>query len=93
MNMEKEKIFKDFLEYALKEHLENQKQTEECRLKQIHKEQLFEMMNTSLNTDQKIMMEEIFQQLNELSDREIQCTYEQGFSDCVVLLKELKVLA
>lgn len=54
---------------------------------------LTEMLHNCLTTEGKEALSEVMEELTAFSARETKLYYRQGLSDCVLLLKECKVIA
>lgn len=88
----REKIFQDFLSDMMNEKYREYSQTEEYRLKRRSEEFLEDFMEGCLNIEQKNIMKDYYEEISTFYGKEIMRNYQQGFSDCVFLLRELEVL-
>lgn len=91
--MDKTKEWNEFFINLLTCTLTSLKATKEYKYQNQRQEQIDEMLANMLTKDQKVFVEEALFELGLHSDEQASMLYQQGFKDCVWLLKKLGVLA
>lgn len=91
--MSKDEEWNEFLGNLLSCALKNLQATKEYEYRRKRQEHLDEMLTTNLTRDQKDMIDEVLFEIGRTTDHETEILYQQGFMDCVWLLKNLGVLA
>lgn len=91
--MSKNEEWSVFLSNLLSHAVLDHKATKENQYLKQSQEQVEEMLTTNLNKDQKVMVDEIIFENGVSAERESEIIYQQGFRDCVWILKNLGVLA
>ncbi|MPM71700.1 hypothetical protein SDC9_118670 [bioreactor metagenome] len=82
-----------FLNNLIEDAIQEHQASKEYEYQKQRQEQIDEFLTTNLKSDQKQFVEEILFELGLAAERETEVVYQQGMKDCVLILKNLGVLA
>ena len=91
--MDNTKVWNGILEALIHANFEAFQQTKEYEYLHQRKLYLDELMSNELSPSQKIMIEEIIFEFGSMEEANADRMYAQGMMDCVMILKNLGVLA
>lgn len=91
--MDKTKVWNEFLETMIQAHFEDYKQTNEYKYLHQRRMYLDELITNELNPSQKQLFEEVAFEFGSMDEANADRMYAQGMRDCVMILKNLGVLA
>lgn len=81
------------LDLLLSGALQDLHTTQEYEYRKNRREYIDKMLDADLTRDQKTTVDEVLLELESDAERQTQQMYRQGFRDCVLMLKNLGVLA
>ena len=87
------KVWHEFIESLIHDHFGEYKKTKEHEYLHHRKMYLDDLMTNELTKSQKTMIEEIIFEFGSAEERRGDFLYAQGMKDCVMILKNLGVLA
>ncbi|MFI3326347.1 MAG: hypothetical protein R3Y35_09260 [Clostridia bacterium] len=73
-------------------NISNFKQTQEFAYQKEREEHIDEMLTTNLTKDEKQLVDEVLLELGIAQEIQSAMLYKQGFKDCVLVLKKLRVI-
>ena len=91
--MTNQQEWSEFINHLCSHAVDGHRNSQEYEYIQQQREQIGEMLTTNLTLDQKEVVDEMLFDLGMIAERETEVVYRQGLSDCVLLLKNLGVLA
>lgn len=83
----------EFLDNLLSNALKTYKETTEYNYIKKQHEEIDRIFRDNLTVDQKKLVEECLFDIGLVAERETQVAYQRGLKDCVMILKNLGVLA
>jgi len=91
--MNNQNEWNEFLDNLLSNAIAEHKNSKEYEYVKQRQEHIDEMLTTNLTEDEKVFVEEILFELGLIAERETEVVYQQGFKDCVWLLRNLGLVA
>lgn len=91
--MDKNKVWNEFLETMIQAHFEDYKHTDEYKYLHQRRMYLDELITNGLNSSQRELFEEVAFEFGSMDEANADRMYAQGMRDCVMILKNLGVLA